>query len=96
MQGWEERRGSPTQSGFEGKVENSIGLKAKGGETEKFALDFSLTHVVSLGARLNGDPVAVHGGHPVEEDEDADHRGREQPARVEAQPGEVDRDLKSK
>ena len=31
MQGWEERRGSPTQSGFEGKVENSIGLKAKGG-----------------------------------------------------------------
>ncbi len=56
-------------------------------------VDFS--HVVSLGARLYGDPVAVHGGHPVEEDEDADHRGREQPARVEAKPGEVDRDLRT-
>ena len=52
--------------------------------------------LLALGARLHGNGVVVHGEDAVEEDNDPDHGGRQQPARVEAEPGEVDGDLLAK
>lgn len=63
-----------------------IALFAQGTHDEQFALS----------AGLHRDGVVVHREHSVEEDENADDGGRQQPTRVETQPGEVDGDFLAK
>ncbi len=67
-------------------------------EVPIIALLAQRTHdkVTAFGTRLHGDRVVVHCEHSVEEDDDADDGRRQQPARVEPEPGEVDGDLLTK
>lgn len=55
-------------------------------------------HGVAAGrvAHLGGDRVVVHRDEPVQEDEHAHDRRRDEPAGVEAEPGEVEGDLLAK